>query len=851
MRIANIAKIPRALLSVNYLKLSKEILFFARFFVLVILYLWFDLLRIIGHIWPLRYVARPLSKPVKGLRDRLFWVFNTRVPGEISSLDLILLSVRHLKAKKTRTIITIGGMSIGFGSVLFLLSLGYGTQRLVVSRVARLDEMQQITVTAGQATSLKMNDETIQSFTDMESVSGVLPLVSVVSKVNFNNSVSDVVVYGVSRAFLEESAIQPTRGELFEDGSVTAAVPIAEPEGQVAGAQIERRTDAKMYKQLSEVKYSVYPVVWKPVYAEPSTNADIVGYTSRVAGVQDASEVWGQYYPASADVPVGVDLYGNEFSGWISDSFPLWEQTKCNEEHIDCVGGEYQVMRAGGSQRLQAGYITESEVAIERYRIIPESRPSFAEGEVLESVQFYFDKNEYAQLYSDAQKDAAQLNLFSSQRKSGELYSGELIFGSRYTNAAGWGSVAENANGVEVGLWIRAKVPVWRKLDCNDCEQLYLTERDNQDQQVESLAIIRADAVRIENMTEPPAFGKVLGEATESASLTVSPALAVAAEQAASESAALEEESGEIDLGNGVKLAAKPNDDGEVDWVTIASDSANVASEKRDVIAFAADAKKQAVANQAMLSVLGIPESEAIGKVFSSVLVLDQEFFEKSDYQAESESTEFTIIGVIPGDKNPAYYVPFSDIKGLGVQNYSQIKVVVEDQNALPEVRQAIESMGYKTASVVDTVGKINDLFATVRLLLSLFGMVALSVAALGMFNTLTVSLLEKTREVGLMKAIGMKSNEVKRLFLAESIVMGLSGGIFGIVLSAAAGHGLSLALSMFSLTKGLGYINLVYTPLYLCVAIIAVAFIVGVLTGLYPSHRATKISALNALRYE
>ncbi len=195
--------------------------------------------------------------------------------------------------------------------------------------------------------------------------------------------------------------------------------------------------------------------------------------------------------------------------------------------------------------------------------------------------------------------------------------------------------------------------------------------------------------------------------------------------------------------------------------------------------------------------------------------------------------------------------MPFNDIKALGIKNYSQVKVVVSNQNDLKEVRQTIESLGYKTTSVVDTVGKINSLFSTIRFVLSLLGFVALGVAALGMFNTLTVSLLEKTREVGLMKAIGMKSNEIQRLFLAESIIMGLTGGFFGLILGFAAGQILSLLFSIISVTKGLGLINFVDIPPVLSISIITLSFIIGIATGLYPSYRATKISALNALRYE
>ena len=71
---------------------------------------------------------------------------------------------------------------------------------------------------------------------------------------------------------------------------------------------------------------------------------------------------------------------------------------------------------------------------------------------------------------------------------------------------------------------------------------------------------------------------------------------------------------------------------------------------------------------------------------------------------------------------------------------------------------------------------------------LALLGLMALSVAALGMFNTLTVSLMERTHEVGLMKTMGMKSNEVRDLFMAESLIMGISGGVFGLIVGFILG---------------------------------------------------------------
>lgn len=819
-------------------------LFLIKFFVLVDLFLLFDMLRMIANIWGIRHVARSLRSPVKKVRDRLLKIFNSAEEGEITSLDLIHLAVRHLKAKKTRTIITIGGMSIGFGSILFLLSLGYGVQKLVVSRVARLDEMKQITVSVGQATSLKLNDETMEHFKEIEKVEAVMPLVSVVSKVNYNNSVSDMVVYGVTRSYLEQSAIKPIKGKLYEDGEEVSFTLPKSITGQVAGAAVEFSTNAKMHKEISQLKYGIYPLVWKTVYAEPSDDSQVLGFTARVVGEQDAVEVWGQPYGAPHDVPKGRDLFNNEYHAWIKDEVPLWSAEDCKEVSVDCVDGKYKVVRDGGKQRFQTGYMMESDLSLERYKIIPETDPTLAEGEVVQRVQFSVPTGSWIQVYSDVFSAEKQDTLFTSKSDSENLYSGELLFGESYSDKEGWGNVGKNENGRPVGLWVRAKVPLWRKVDCSDCENMYLSERDTHDRQIESLAVVRADRVVLENMVSPPQIGgQVLGDATESASLT--------AEFTSSSSASLDEDITEIDLGDGTFISAQLSDTGELDWVSIASGSADTSSDTRAIIPFTAGSKNEAVVNQAMLNVLGIEESNAINEEFEATFMLDQEFFDEPDYQAQSEPVKLKIIGLIPGDKNPIFYLPFSDIKGMGVENYSQVTVTVTGQNDLNSVRQNIESLGFKTTSVVDTVGKINTLFDTIRFILTILGLVALSVAALGMFNTLTVSLLEKTREVGLMKAIGMKSSEVKRLFFAESIVMGLSGGIFGIIISFIAGHVLSIFLSTFSLTKGLGYINLVHTPFYLLIGIMTVSFIVGVLTGLYPSHRATKISALNALRYE
>jgi putative ABC transport system permease protein len=258
-----------------------------------------------------------------------------------------------------------------------------------------------------------------------------------------------------------------------------------------------------------------------------------------------------------------------------------------------------------------------------------------------------------------------------------------------------------------------------------------------------------------------------------------------------------------------------------------------------------------AVVNRGFIKVLGLDENQAIGQKFSVTFIATGKLLNEDQDRIESIPVEYSIIGVTPDERTPLFYVPFVHLSSLGIHNYSQAKVVVNKEQNLAEVRENIESMGYSTTSVSDTVSQINSLFATLRMLLALVGMVALSVASLGMFNTLTVSLLERTREVGLLKAMGMKSYEVRDLFLAESMIMGSLGGILGITFGLLIGFILELILSAFSVVKGAGFLSIISIPLPFAATIIVLSFLVGILTGIYPARRAKKITALNALRYE
>jgi ABC-type antimicrobial peptide transport system permease subunit len=297
-------------------------------------------------------------------------------------------------------------------------------------------------------------------------------------------------------------------------------------------------------------------------------------------------------------------------------------------------------------------------------------------------------------------------------------------------------------------------------------------------------------------------------------------------------------------------LGVSTSGSGTLPLIDIASESGRqvVTDKTVDVTSTTA---KEIVINQSALNLLGLTEQAAVGKKLSISFVVLNDLIPNVDGKVESTPTEYTIVGVVPGTKTSMIYVPFVDLRSMGISNYSQLKVVVNDKNNLAKVRRVIESGGYGTISVADTVDQITVFFTNVRMLLIIVGMVALAIASLGMFNTLTISLLERTREVGLMKAMGIKSTEIKELFLTESMMMGFLGGILGLFFGALAGQVFGIILSVTTVLRGIGIVQVSYVPPFLAISVMVLSVVIGVLTGFYPARRATKISALDALRYE
>lgn len=257
---------------------------------------------------------------------------------------------------------------------------------------------------------------------------------------------------------------------------------------------------------------------------------------------------------------------------------------------------------------------------------------------------------------------------------------------------------------------------------------------------------------------------------------------------------------------------------------------------------------KQVVVNKAALTSLGITDDKtALGKSIEVVIPI-------SGIGAKQESLKyaFEIVGVVDSGSGGELFIPLGLFDAAGVPYYSQVKVVVDDTSQVPALRKQIESLGFETASPVDTLDQINQVFKFFTVVLGGFGAIGMIVSVLGMFNTLTISLLERTQEIGLMMAMGSRNRDMRRLFVLEAFLLSILGAVVGILLAIAGGEIVNQIMNSLARQRGVeGGFDLFSTPLWLIGSLILFMVIVGMLVVFFPSRRAARINPLDALRRE
>ena len=191
-------------------------------------------------------------------------------------------------------------------------------------------------------------------------------------------------------------------------------------------------------------------------------------------------------------------------------------------------------------------------------------------------------------------------------------------------------------------------------------------------------------------------------------------------------------------------------------------------------------------------------------------------------------------------------------MRGFSKQpSYSTISVRVKNPKQVEAVEQAVKKLGFNTFSILDATRSLRQFFAVLDLFLGIFGSLALAVASIGIVNTLVMAILERRREIGIMKAIGASDGDVKKLFFAEAGAMGVLGGVVGVALGWAIGHVINLGTNIYLKRQALPPESFWSVPWWLVGAAIVFAFIVSLVSGLYPAARAARLDPVQALRYE
>jgi putative ABC transport system permease protein len=164
---------------------------------------------------------------------------------------------------------------------------------------------------------------------------------------------------------------------------------------------------------------------------------------------------------------------------------------------------------------------------------------------------------------------------------------------------------------------------------------------------------------------------------------------------------------------------------------------------------------------------------------------------------------------------------------------------------------KAIEKMGFSTFSMMEAMRSLRRFFAVLDLFLGIFGSLALAVASLGIINTLVMAILERRREIGIMKALGASDKDVRRLFFAEAGSMGLLGGLLGVALGWAIGKAINFGANVWLARQEFPPEKIWSVPWWLVAGAIGFAVLVSLAAGLYPASRAAKLDPVKALRYE
>jgi len=297
---------------------------------------------------------------------------------------------------------------------------------------------------------------------------------------------------------------------------------------------------------------------------------------------------------------------------------------------------------------------------------------------------------------------------------------------------------------------------------------------------------------------------------------------------------------------------------------------------------FQSDSTNEVVISEILLNRMGVEQpDQALGKAIK-VTTVSWDFSKlmsggflalmgMADLPVREYNYNFKIVGVISDDvqklssgfklimpittaKNMKRMHLMSSVSLLKQSNqkggYTAIVVRTENQKQSQVVKDTIKAIGLNASSFTDSFNQFKKLFLVFDLALAIVGMIALVVATLGITNTMIMSIMERYREIGIMKALGASDEDIRQVFLVESAIIGFVGGIGGVLLGKFVTVFINKLVNIYVIKQAGTVLAFFHFPFWLVLSAVIFSVLISTIAGLYPANRAAKIQPVEALRY-
>ena len=263
------------------------------------------------------------------------------------------------------------------------------------------------------------------------------------------------------------------------------------------------------------------------------------------------------------------------------------------------------------------------------------------------------------------------------------------------------------------------------------------------------------------------------------------------------------------------------------------------------------DDQANVIVSSQLAALLGFPQaSDMIGKTIKFDAIISRELSSKVQKENTSLENEVMVVGFFQSNES-FFYIPFFYLKEkLEIDLAQSGKILINNLDNFQNIKGQIEQVGFLTESVNEIIEDVNGFFVIIRIILIVLGTIIMSISAMGMLNTLSISLLQRTKEVGILKALGTKRRDIFKMFIFEAIIISFFGGILGLLSGYGFATFINKILIYFAQKNDTELYYFIYMPYYFVLAISIFIIFLGLATGIMPAFRAAKIHALDALHY-